>query len=390
MTNETDMNSRIGSKAASIQLSGIRRFFNQVQHYPDAVQLTLGQPDFPTPVHIKEAAINAIEQNHTTYTANAGIMPLREAVSAFMQDKYNLSFHPENEIIVTAGASQAIDTALRTLLDPGDEVLIPAPVYPAYEPVIKLAGATPVLIDTSNTSFKLTVNQIKANETSKTKVIIFPYPSNPTGVVMTKDELIELGDFLQNRPYFVLADEIYSELNESGQHTSIGNIKGMREKTIVINGVSKSHAMTGWRIGFLMAPAYLITHMIKVHQYNISCASSISQYAALAAMTDGKYDAEQMRMAYAKRRDFVLRRLDDIGIPVTEPKGAFYVFPSIKKKGLSSMDFALKLLEQEKLAVVPGDAFSEFGEGYIRISYAYAMAELEEAMNRLERFWFSL
>lgn len=390
MTSETDMKNRIGSKASSIQLSGIRRFFNQVQHYPDAVQLTLGQPDFSTPEHIKAAAVNAIEENHTTYTANAGILPLREAVSSFMKEKYQLSYQPENEIIITAGASQAIDTALRTLLDPGDDVLIPAPVYPAYEPVIRLAGASPVLIDTTASSFKLTVDQIKAHETARTKAVILPYPSNPTGVILTKDELVELGTFLSDRPYFILADEIYSELNESGQHTSISSIEGMREKTIVINGVSKSHAMTGWRIGFLMAPAYLITHMIKVHQYNISCAASISQYAALAAMTSGKNDAAKMRKEYASRRDFVLSRLKQIGIPVTNPQGAFYVFPSIKEKGLTSMDFALQLLEQEKLAVVPGDAFSEFGEGYIRLSYAYAMNELEEAMRRLERFWLRL
>ncbi|AOM82890.1 aminotransferase class I/II-fold pyridoxal phosphate-dependent enzyme [Salisediminibacterium beveridgei] len=377
----------IGERAKSLQISGIRQFFNRVQQYPDAIQLTLGMPDFKTPEHIKRAASEAIQNNHTTYTPNAGILSLRKAVSDFLHEKYKLIYDPYNEVIITNGASQAIDTALRTILNPGDEVLIPAPVYPAYAPVIEMAGGYPVFIDTRNTGFKLTVSQIQAHESNRTKAVILPYPSNPTGVVLSKTELGTLASYLAEKPYFVLADEIYSELNASGVHHSIANEPGMRKQTIVINGVSKSHAMTGWRIGFLMAPAEIASEMLKVHQYNVSCASSVSQHAALAAMTNGKNDANEMRMAYDERRDFIIRRLQDLNIPVTKPDGAFYAFPSISGTGLSSMDFALKLLEEERLAVVPGDAFSHLGEGYIRLSYAYHMDELNEGMRRLQAFW---
>ena len=387
MQKRIDMTNYIGSRAKSLQISGIRQFFNRVQQYPDAIQLTLGMPDFNTPDHVKQAASEAIQNNHTTYTPNAGILTLRTAVSEFLYKKYQLTYNPDDEVIVTNGASQAIDTALRTILNPGDEVLIPAPVYPAYAPVIQMAGGNPVLVDTRNTGFKLTVAQIQAHETDRTKAVILPYPSNPTGVVLSKNELGELASYLSGKPYFVVADEIYSELNASGVHHSMANESGMRKQTIVINGVSKSHAMTGWRIGFLMAPAEITSEMLKVHQYNVSCASSISQHAALAAMTDGINDADEMRKAYSDRRDFMIHSLQDLNMPVTKPDGAFYLFPSISKTGLSSMEFSLKLLEEERLAVVPGDAFSYLGEGYIRLSYAYHMDELNEGMKRLQAFW---
>lgn len=384
---KSDMKSRIGRRAQSLQISGIRQFFNRVQDYPDAIQLTLGMPDFNTPEHIKHAAKSAIDANHTTYTPNAGISALRQAVADFLYGKYQLTYDPDSEIIVTNGASQAIDTALRTILDPGDEVLIPAPVYPAYAPVIQMAGGKPVLIDTRDSGFKLTVEKIQEYETEQTKAVILPYPSNPTGVILNQSELSQLATYLRKQPYFIVADEIYSELNASGVHHSIANEPGMRERTVVINGVSKSHAMTGWRIGFLMAPVEIAEEMLKVHQYNVSCASSISQYAALAAMTVGMDDALDMRLAYGERRDFMVNSLLDINMPVTKPDGAFYLFPSIAESGLSSMAFSLKLLEEEKVAVVPGDAFSHFGEGYIRLSYAYHKDELQEGMKRLQSFW---
>ncbi|QKS71169.1 aminotransferase A [Paenalkalicoccus suaedae] len=381
------MEHRINPAAASLKISGIRQFFQRVQQYPNAVQLTLGQPDFPTPDHIKDAAKRAIDQNKTTYTPNAGIMELREAISHHAQDKYSLEYRADSEIIVTVGASQAIDVALRTILEQGDEVILPGPVYPAYEPIIRLCGGKPVYVDTTMTGFKLTVEAIESTITSKTKAVFLPYPSNPTGVVLSEEELTQLAHYLKQKDLFILSDEIYSELCYTSNHKSIATFPGMREKTIVINGLSKSHSMTGWRIGYLMAPEEIAKHMLKVHQYNVSCASSISQYAALEAIKHGAEDPLTMKSEYNERRRFVMKRLHEIGMSVEEPFGAFYVFPSIKESELSSFDFAVKLLEEEELAVVPGDAFSPLGEGFIRLSYAYSMSELHEAMERMERFW---
>ncbi|PYZ94612.1 aromatic amino acid aminotransferase [Salipaludibacillus keqinensis] len=381
------METRINSKVRDIQISGIRQFFNRVQAYPNAVQLTLGQPDFETPAHIKEAAKKAIDNNHTRYTPNAGLIELRQYASKFVSEKYKLDYDPEKEVLVTVGASQGIDLTMRAILEPGDEVLIPAPAYPAYEPIIRLCGATPVFIDTRDSDFVVTVEKIKHLQTDKTKAIIFPYPSNPTGVVLTESQLTELAAYLKDQQMFVLADEIYSELNYDSVHQSIATFPGMRDKTIVINGLSKSHSMTGWRIGFVFAPEGICQHLIKVHQYNVSCASSVSQYAALEALKYGQEDPVSMKIQYEERRDFMVRRLEEIGLPTVSPSGAFYAFPSIEQSGLSSFDFALKLLEEEELAVVPGDAFSSLGEGYVRLSYAYHLDELEEALNRLEKFW---
>ncbi|RNA70590.1 aminotransferase A [Alteribacter keqinensis] len=384
------MEHKLNSRVKNIQISGIRQFFNKVAKYPDAVQLTLGQPDFETPNHIKEAAKKAIDLNYTRYTKNPGDDELVEAASRFVKNKYNLTYNPQSEVITTVGASQAIDITMRTILQEGDEVILPGPVYPAYEPIIRLCGAIPVYIDTTDTGFKLAPAKLKQVLTEKTKAVMLPYPSNPTGVVLTEEELKDLAAVLREKDVFVVSDEIYSELNFEMPHHSIASLTGMREKTIVINGVSKSHSMTGWRIGFVFAPEEITRHILKVHQYNVSCASSISQKAASEALTAGEDDAEPMKKEYKKRRDYMYKRLIEIGMEVEYPQGAFYIFPSVSKTGLSSFDFATKLLEENKLAVVPGNAFSEYGEGYIRLSYAYSMENLKEALDRLEVFWKKL
>lgn len=376
----------INQQLKNIQISGIRKFSNMVAIYKDAVSLTIGQPDFPTPEHIKRAAQIAIDQNKTTYTPNAGVLELREAAAHFLEKKYQLSYDPEHEIITTVGASQAIDIALRTILEEGSEVILPGPVYPGYEPIIKLCGAVPVHVDTRDTQFKINADLIKEKLTDKTRCLILPYPSNPTGCILDRESIEEIATVIREKEIFVLSDEIYSELIYDQNHQSIASIPGMRDKTIVINGLSKSHSMTGWRIGFAFAPAYLIQHMLKVHSYNVSCASSISQYAALEALQNGMDDARPMKEEYLKRRDYVYDRLVGMGLDIVKPDGAFYFFPSIKQFNLTSFDFAVQLLEKEGVAVVPGDAFSSYGEGYIRISYAYSMDILEKGCDRLEQF----
>jgi aminotransferase len=380
----------ISSKVKNIQLSGIRKFFNMVSEYDNVISLTLGQPDFPTPEHVKQAGIEAIQNNFTTYTHNAGYPELREAVSHFVKTKYDLDYNPTNEIIVTIGASQAIDCTFRTILDPGNEVLLPGPVYPGYEPIIQLCGATPIHIDTRSNNFKLTADLIKPYLTDQTRCIVLPYPSNPTGVTLSKQELEEIANLVRERDLFILSDEIYSELVYDNTHQSIATFPGMREKTIVINGLSKSHSMTGWRVGFLLAPANITQHLLKVHQYNVSCATTISQKAAYEALTVGIDDAVEMRKLYQERLEYVHARLLNMGIETTKPTGAFYFFPSIAKYGLSSFDFSLQMVKEARVAVVPGDAFSEYGEGYVRISYAYSMDVLKEALDRMESFLSSL
>ncbi|MDP4551338.1 aminotransferase A [Alkalihalobacillus macyae] len=376
----------LNPKVKSIEISGIRTFFNMVSDYENMISLTIGQPDFETPHHIKEAAKSAIDENRTTYTHNAGILELRKAAANFLQSKYNLTYQAENEIITTTGASQAIDVTLRTILTEGSEVILPGPVYPGYEPIITLSGATPVHVDTTQHEFKMTRSLIESAITARTKCIILPSPSNPTGVALSKEELADIADLLREKEIFVLSDEIYSELNFSDDHNSIAQFEGMREKTIVINGLSKSHAMTGWRVGFLFAPEEICKHILKVHQYNVSCASSISQYAALEALQNGLEDPVQMRKEYKDRMNYVYNRLVEMGLSPIKPDGAFYILPSIKQFGLSSFDFAMKLAKEGNLAVVPGSAFSHYGEGYVRISFAYKLDILKEGMDRLERF----
>ncbi|WP_261305791.1 aminotransferase A [Paenibacillus andongensis] len=376
----------INPQVKDIQISGIRKISNLVSTIPGALTLTIGQPDFPTPRHIIEAGQRALDKNKTVYTQNPGLLELREAVSSFVLIKYGQQYRAADEIIVTAGASQAVDITLRTILTPGAEVIIPAPIYPGYEPLIRLAGGVPVYVDTRPNGLKLTAELLEPYLTANTRCVILCYPSNPTGQVLTEQELTDLAQLLEDRELFILSDEIYSELVYGVQHHSIATIGKLREKTIVINGLSKSHAMTGWRVGFTLAPAYITEHIVKVHQYNVTCASSVSQYAALEALTVGVDDALPMRNAYEVRRDYVYDRLVAMGFELEKPNGAFYLFPSISKFGLTSQEFTLRLLHEEHVAVVPGDAFTSYGEGYIRISYAYSQEVLEESLDRLERF----
>ncbi len=374
----------VNSKVKQIEISGIRKFFNMVADYKDVISLTIGQPDFATPQHVKEAGIRAIEENYTTYTHNAGIYELREAACQFMNDKYDLTYSPDHEVIVTVGASQAIDCTFRTLLEEGSEVILPSPVYPGYEPLIKLAGGIPIYVDTTKNQFKLTAELIKPCLTDKTRCIVLPYPSNPTGVTLDAHELKEIADLVRGRNLFILSDEIYSELVYGKKHTSIANF--LREQTIVINGLSKSHSMTGWRVGLLFAPEVVTKHLLKVHQYNVSCATSIAQKAAIEALTVGKDDAEVMKKSYEERLNYVYNRLINMGFDVVKPDGAFYLFPSIKKFKQTSFDFALSLVKNAGVALVPGSAFSEYGEGYVRLSYAISMEQLVEAMDRIEKY----
>jgi aminotransferase len=376
----------LNPRVNDIQISGIRQFFNMIQEYENLVSLTIGQPDFPTPSLVKEAGKRAITDNITSYTHNAGLLELREAACQFVKERYGQIYDPHHEAIVTTGASEAIDVAFRTILEEGSEVILPAPIYPGYEPIIRLCGAKPVFIDVRETGFRLTAEALKAAITEKTRCVVLPYPSNPTGVTLSKEELQKIANVLEKKEIFVLSDEIYSELVYEGAHTSIAQIPSLKDKTIVINGLSKSHSMTGWRIGFLFAPAYIAKEMLKVHQYNVTCASSISQYAAIEALTAAKDAPRMMRHQYKKRRDYVYHRLRSMGLQVEKPNGAFYLFPYIGNFGCSSFDFALQLVKEAGLAVVPGNAFSTYGEGYIRLSYAYSMELLMEGCDRLEKF----
>ncbi|MCL6617604.1 MAG: aminotransferase A, partial [Anoxybacillus ayderensis] len=371
----------INERVQHIQLSGIRQFFNLVAQEKDIISLTIGQPDFPTPKHIKEATKRALDEQFTSYTHNAGYLPLREAACRFIETKYGLRYTTD-EVIVTVGASQALDIAFRTILTEGSEVILPAPIYPGYEPIIRLCGATPVYVDTRQTNFKLLAEQIEPFITERTRCIVLPYPSNPTGMTLTSEELQQIAELVKNKPIWVISDEIYSELVFTGTHESIA--KWLPDQTIVINGVSKSHAMTGFRIGLLFARQWVIEHILKVHQYNVSCAMSISQKAALEALTVGINDAEEMKKQYAERMEYVYDRLCAIGFHVQKPNGAFYIFPSIATFHHSSFEFALKLAKEAKVAVVPGSAFSTYGEGYIRLSYACSIDALQKGLDRIE------
>lgn len=374
----------INPRVKNIEISGIRKFSNLVAPYKDVISLTIGQPDFPTPLHIKEAAKQAIDDNYTVYSHNAGFIELRKAACEYVHDKYELDYNPENEVIVTNGASEAIDISLRTILTEGCEVILPSPIYPGYEPIIKLCGARPVYADVTENGFKPTADILEKYITAETRCIILSYPSNPTGVTLTKKELQDIAALIKGKNIYILADEIYSELVYDGTHCSIASI--LKEQSIVINGLSKSHSMTGWRIGFLFAPQVLCEQILKVHQYNVTCASSISQMAALSAVTTGKNDAITMKEEYKERRDYVYERLKAMNLQVVKPDGAFYFLIKLPEGYESSFHFALKLAQEGKVAVVPGSAFSTYGEGYFRISYAYSMDNLTEALNRLETF----
>lgn len=380
------MLSRINSRVKDIEVPGIRLFSNQVVKFSDGVNFTIGEPDFPTPEKVKQAGIHAITNNLTGYSHNAGLLELRESVSKFFDEKYGFYYHPESEIVITTGASEGIDSVLRTILQDGDEVILPAPIYSGYEPIIHLNGAEVVYLNTSDTNFIPDSTRLDQLITTRTKAIILNYPSNPTGATIGKEPMGRLVSVLKKHNIFVISDEIYSENTFNGNHHSFAAYPELRDKLFLLHGLSKSHAMTGWRVGFVLGPKDIMQHVLKVHLYNSICASLPSQYAAIEALTSNRHTPEIMNKAYIERRNFVQKRLEGMGLEVIQPTGAFYIFPSIKNTNLTSLDFATRLLNDEHVAVVPGSGFTSFGEGYIRISYANSMTNLEIGMNRIERF----
>ncbi|OJG26401.1 aromatic amino acid aminotransferase [Enterococcus columbae DSM 7374 = ATCC 51263] len=383
-----DLTKKFNPQVGKIAVSLIRQFDERVSSIPDILKLTLGEPDFTTPEHVKHSGMQAITDNHTHYTGMSGLADVRQAASAFLKQKYQVEYNWENEILVTVGATEAISAALLSMLVPGDEVLLPAPIYPGYEPVITLAGATPVYMDTSDNGFVLspeTLEQALIQHQDKVKAVILNYPSNPTGVTYTREEVKALAEVLKKYEVFVISDEIYSELTYDGTHVSIAEY--LREQTILINGLSKSHAMTGWRIGFICAPYELTKEMIKVHQYLVTAASTISQKAAVEALVAGINDADEMKVEYQKRRDFLFEKMSALGFEIARPSGAFYIFAKIPA-GLNqdSFEFCVDLAQKQQLAIIPGIAFGKEAEGYVRLSYAASMEKLTEAMQRLEKY----
>ena len=382
-----DYSKLLSKTVVELQPSGIRKFFDMLSGRGDVVALTVGQPDFATPWHVRETGIISLERGYTYYTSNAGTVPLRRELSAYMKRRFGLTYDPMNEITVTVGGSEAIDLAIRATVEPGDEVIIPEPSFVCYEPITRLCGGIPVPVTTlPENDFKLTADQLKAAITPKTKLLVLPYPNNPTGAVMTAEELLPLCEVLKGTNVAVLSDEIYSELTYGERHTSIATLPGMAERCIVVNGFSKAYAMTGWRLGFVCAPPEITKQMLKIHQYAIMCAPTTSQLAAVEALKNGDGDIEMMRAEYDKRRKYIVEELNRIGLPCFEPKGAFYVFPYIGGFGMSSEQFCERLLNEGKVAIVPGTAFGKGGEGYARISYAYSVKHITEAIERIERF----
>lgn len=380
------MINKVNERVKAIAVPGIRVFANQVAAFEDGINLTIGEPDFSTPERVKQAGIDAITNNLTGYSHNAGLLELRQSVANFFEDTYGFSYDPEHEIVITIGASEGIDSVLRTILTEGDEVIIPAPVYSAYEPIVHLSGATVTYLDTSETNFFPDPQKLSQLITDQTKAVILNYPSNPTGVTFSKERMDELVNVLKRHDVFIISDEIYSENTFSGTHHSFASYPELRDKLFLLHGLSKSHAMTGWRIGYVLGPKRLMEQVLKVHLHNAICASLPSQFAAIEALENCRETPKQMNSAYVERRDYVYERLKNMGLDAIKPTGAFYIFPSIQKTNLSSLEFAEQLLEKEHVAVVPGSAFTEFGEGYIRISYANSMKNLKEGLDRMERF----
>lgn len=377
----------ISEKIKNIKPSGIRKFFDIVNEMKDAISLGVGEPDFDTPWHIRDEGIYAFEKGKTFYTSNAGLKGLREEISNYIKRKQGISYNSDNEILVTVGGSEAIDIGLRAMINPDDEVIIPQPSYVSYAPCASLAGAKNVFINLKEENhFKLTAQELKDAITDKTKVLVLPYPNNPTGSIMEKEELEEIAKVVIEHDIFVISDEIYSELTYKGEHVSIASLDGMKERTLLINGFSKAYAMTGWRLGYACGPKELLTQMTKIHQYAIMCAPTISQYAAIEALKNGDDDVKQMRTSYNQRRRFLMNAFKEMNLSCFEPHGAFYVFPCIKEFGMTSEEFATKFLEEEHVALVPGNAFGDSGEGFLRISYAYSIETLKIAMERLARF----
>lgn len=378
----------LSTRAAGIKPSGIRKFFDLLDGRDDVISLTVGQPDFVTPWHIREKAIRSIEDGKTYYTANSGLPELRRAIADYLNRRFSLSYDSKNEIIVTVGGSEAIDMAMRAIIDPGDEVIIPMPSYVCYEPMTQLLGAVPVTINTkSENAFKLTAQELKKAITPRTKALILPFPNNPTGAVLDAEDVKEIAEVLKNTDIAVISDEIYAELTYGRRHVSIASVPGMRERTVLVSGVSKAYAMTGWRLGYIAAPKEITRQILKIHQYAIMCAPTASQFAAVEAFDNSDEDIEYMRAQYNRRRTMLLEGLETIGLPCFEPRGAFYVFPQVTQDcKMTSEEFCNRLLNENSLAIVPGTAFGECGEGFARLSYAYSVKHIAGALERLEDF----
>lgn len=381
------MRDPLSKQIKEIKPSGIRKFFDIVSEMTDAISLGVGEPDFDTPWHIRDEGIYSLEKGRTFYTSNAGLKELKVEICNYLKRSQNLDYDFNNEVIVTVGGSEAIDIGLRAMLDPGDEVLIPQPSYVSYEPCAILAGGVPVIIDLKNENeFRLTARELEEAITEKTKVLILPFPNNPTGAIMEKKDLEAIAEVIIKHDLFVISDEIYAELTYKGKHVSIATLPGMQERTILINGFSKAYAMTGWRLGYACGPANIIEQMLKIHQFAIMCAPTTSQYAAVDALKNGDDDVREMREAYNQRRRYLMHAFKEMGLPCFEPYGAFYVFPCIQEFGMTSDEFASRFLEEEKVAVVPGTAFGDSGEGFLRISYAYSLEDLKVSIGRLGDF----
>lgn len=381
------MRNPLSDRIVEIPPSGIRKFFDIVSEMKDAISLGVGEPDFDTPWHIREEGVYSLEKGRTFYTSNAGLRELKVEICSYLSRRFEASYDPDHEVMVTVGGSEAIDIALRAMLNPGDEVLIPQPSYVSYVPCTVLANGTPVIIDLeARDQFKLTREKLLEKITPKTKVLVLPFPNNPTGAVMGAEELKEIAEIVIEKDLFVISDEIYAELTYGDDHVTIAAFPGMKDRTVLINGFSKSYAMTGWRLGYAAAPRVILEQMLKIHQFAIMCAPTTSQYAAVAALRDGDKDVQVMRESYDQRRRYLMHAFEEMGLECFEPHGAFYTFPSIKRFGMTSDEFATRLLQEEKVAVVPGTAFGDCGEGYLRISYAYSLKNLKEALGRMDRF----
>lgn len=383
-----DYNHFIGDRVREIKPSGIRKFFDIANEMEDVISLSVGEPDFNTPWHIRQKAVETLEKGKTRYTPNRGFIALREEISNFINRSYQVEYNPQTDILVTVGGSEAIDLCVRSLINPGDEVLIPQPSFVCYVPITQMAGGVPVIIETKAEScFKLTAEALEEKITDKTKLLVLPYPNNPTGAVMREDELKSIAEVVKKHNLFVLSDEIYSELTYGDKsHVCFSAIDGMKERCVVVNGLSKSHSMTGWRIGYAAGPKEIISMMTKLHQFAIMSAPTMSQYAAIEALKNGEEDIQDMRQQYDMRRRLIVSELNKMGLPCFEPEGAFYVFPSVKATGMSSMEFSEKLIYSKRVAVVPGDAFGDCGEGYLRISYSYSIKHITEALTRIKIF----
>ena len=381
------MRNPLCEKVVNIKPSGIRKFFDIASEMKDAISLGVGEPDFDTPWHIRDEGIYSLEQGRTFYTSNAGLKDLKIEIAKYLKRRIGVEYDYNHEIMVTVGGSEGIDIALRAMIDPGDEVLIPQPSYVSYEPCAILTGAKPVIIELkAENEFRLTAQELRDACTDKTKVLVLPFPNNPTGAIMERADLEAIAEVIEEKDLYVISDEIYSELSYKGDHVSITQLPGMRERTVLINGFSKAYAMTGWRLGYACAPEIILKQMLKIHQFAIMCAPTTSQYAAVEALKNGDEDVARMREAYNQRRRFLMDAFKNMGLECFEPYGAFYVFPCIKEFGMTSEEFAMAFLEEEKVAVVPGTAFGDCGEGFLRISYAYSIENLKIAIGRLEKF----